>query len=362
MHHSTNEHLHLTISQLRDKVNSQDVLVSITTEVVTKVAQELLSNHALLLSNIYEEFTRSARSHGLKAVPSKRWLLAEMANTLYPHVDLQCRIPRVGTVVCRRGGDMMYALSHALNELKHTSTIGKAKVVNSQIHKQAAEFSSHYSNPLQLADTTMDSILSRVNPELWMFVATLTQGKNKLDSVNKARTLYCLCVLLFVANPQCCYPLHLSLTDLVLRQGGTKELVTILNRFGATACNNTHYRFLKKLDEQRPMMLTRELHCDAFRVVTVENIDLLQSHAQVYADNPSRSYHGTSIQCIEPGLTPVGSDSITPTHSPSVLHKPKRVCALHTPISMGRTLPFTAETSLPMTSPPYPSQPRGGWH
>lgn len=68
---------------------------------------------------------------------------------------------------------MMYALSHALNELKHrdTSTIGMATVVNSQIHKQAAEFSSYYSNPLQLADKTMDSILSRVNPELWMFVA-----------------------------------------------------------------------------------------------------------------------------------------------------------------------------------------------
>ncbi len=59
---------------------------------------------------------------------------------------------------------------------------------------------------------------------------------------------------------KCCYPLHLSLTDLVRCQGGTKELVTILNRFGATACNNTHLRFLKKLPSAQ-VLRTRSTGC-----------------------------------------------------------------------------------------------------
>lgn len=95
-------------------------------------------------------------------------------------------------------------------------------------------------------------------------------------------------------------PLHLPLTDLIVRHGGTKDLVTVLNRFGAIACFNTHYRFLKKLESQQSNLLSKELNLDAFRVVSVDNIDKLQTHAMVYVDNPHRSYHGTSVQCVEP--------------------------------------------------------------
>jgi len=89
-------------------------------------------------------------------------------------------------------------------------------------------------------------------------------------------------------------------SDLILCHGGTKDLITILNRFGAVACMNTHYRFLKNLESEYQCTLSRELHPTAFRVVSVDNIDIMRSHAQVYVDNPHRSWHRTSIQTVEP--------------------------------------------------------------
>ena len=165
--------------------------------------------------------------------------------------------------------------------------------------------------------------------------------------MHTVRTVYALCVLLFTTNPQCCVPVHLPLTDLILCHGGTTELVTVLNRFGAVASADTHSRFLQNLSADRKVLLDRNLSPNAFRIVSVDNIDLMQSHAQVYATDSHRSYHGTSIQCVEPmprtcvlnahpcvtdiqkqvhALTPSRSTDIqkrvhalTPSRSPSVL-------------------------------------------
>ena len=74
------------------------------------------------------------------------------------------------------------------------------------------------------------------------------------------RTVYALCVLLF---PQCYVPLHLPLTDLILCHGGTTELVTVLNRFGAVASADTHSRFLQDLSADRKAILPK-MHSTLF--------------------------------------------------------------------------------------------------
>ena len=70
---------------------------------------------------------------------------------------------------------------------------------------------------------------------------------------------------------------------------------------------------------------------NAFRI---DNIDILQSHAQVYASDSHRNYHGTSIQCAET-LPKTSVDvhnqqatdteervhALTPSRSPSMLMK-----------------------------------------
>jgi len=225
-------------------------------------------------------------------------------------------------------------------------------LLNKHVHSTAAEFISCYrDSPDVLACTNIDSIVTKVHPVLWEFLVTLTSGKKcteemthkQLSPVSKARTMYCLCVILFTANPECCYPFHLTLTDLILCHGGTKDLITILNRFGAVACMNTHYRFLKKLKSEYQCALLRELHPNAFWVVSVDNIGIMQSHAQVYVDSPHRSWHGTSIQTVEPKpLLPRSVDagqsqakkrtlSFTPVTSQ---YQSKRVCNVETPQAM----------------------------
>ena len=42
----------------------------------------------------------------------------------------------------------------------------------------------------------------------------------------------------------------------------------------------------------------------AFRVVSIDNIDIMQKHAQVYVSSSERSWHETSVQCVEPKPMP----------------------------------------------------------
>ena len=118
-----------------------------------------------------------------------------------------------------------------------------------------------------------------------------------------------------------------------LCHGGTTELVTVLNRFGVVASADTHGRFLQDLSADRKVMLHCNLTQNAFCIVSIDNIDLLQSHAQVYATDSHRSYHGTSIQCVEPMPTTCAMNAhhciidiekqvhgLTPSRSPSALY------------------------------------------
>ena len=183
-------------------------------------------------------------------------------------------------------------------------------------------------------EMSLDNIVASIHPVLWKFLSQLTQSKRQQQHRSLSHdvsTVYALCVLLFTINPQCSVPLHLPLTDLILCHGGTTELVTVLNRFGAVASADTHSRFLQDLSADRKVMLDRNLTQNAFRIVSVDNIDLLQSHAQVYATDFHRSYHGTSIQCVEPMPTTcvmnahhcvIGIEkrvhALTPSRSPSL--------------------------------------------
>ena len=68
------EHLQLLLSHL-NTCSSNDTTTNITIQVITQVGKQLLDNHAVLLSQVYDDFVRRLHNKGLELVPSKRWLL-----------------------------------------------------------------------------------------------------------------------------------------------------------------------------------------------------------------------------------------------------------------------------------------------
>ena len=95
--------------------------------------------------------------------------------------------------------------------------------------------------------------------------------------------------------------MHLALTDAVDICGGSRKLLKILNRVGTTCSADTHDWFVTHIAEmQREKRVWDDLSSDVFTVVSADNFDLLQSHVGLYCGDQHRSYHGTTIQIVQP--------------------------------------------------------------
>ncbi len=114
----------------------------------------------------------------------------------------------------------------------------------------------------------------------------------------RMRQVYLLCTVLFCANSQCSMLFHTLLTEAILCHGGSKELVKILNRVEAVASLETSHRLATVVVQQR---ISRGiLHHRALCIVSIANIDILQSHAFVSSTDGTRRWHGTYVQCVQP--------------------------------------------------------------
>ena len=91
-------------------------------------------------------------------------------------------------------------------------------------------------------------------------------------------------------NKCCSVPLHLLLTDLIDLQGGSCELIRVLNRFGAIASSDTHRRYVQfKVQQKISSVYLSDLNLDNFTVATVDNIDFLQTHSFVFHGDQGHS-------------------------------------------------------------------------
>ena len=115
--------------------------------------------------------------------------------------------------------------------------------------------------------------------------------------------LFCLCVILFCTDDRCYLPLHALITDAVESYSGSTILIQMLNRLGACSSTETLARVIQcRVQESEKSGDEQECNCNAFTIISARNIDFLHSYAQVYCGTQNSSWHGTTVQVVQPKL------------------------------------------------------------
>ena len=106
---------------------------------------------------------------------------------------------------------------------------------------------------------------------------------------------------MFSIDSKCTAPIHTQITDIVDCYGGSSDLIRTLNRLGVCSSYDTLLRHIqectKELTEQG---ILQGMDPSVLTIFSMDNIDFLKSHAQVYCGNQKLSWHGTTIQAIQP--------------------------------------------------------------
>ena len=287
------------------------------------LGEEMLANHALTFPMIYQKYISLLTKENREALPFPRYkVLLYLGKEFGDLMSSSCPCKRIGRLLYRTKCDPYVMLSHALGETKSDdSKIAPTnslplKQVASYINEKVHDFSSsliakHDKAPVESCVFNLEEFVSSIPPDLWKMMNELTLSKrDKLGSnpsqihahEKKVRVAYLVCVVTFCASSgYCAVPLHTLLTDYVEATGGSSELISVLNKLGAVASMETLDRHIMRVSVQRKMEgLLKELDSSTFTVATTDNIDFLQSHASVYSGSQHRSWHGISVQVIQP--------------------------------------------------------------
>ena len=181
----------------------------------------------------------------------------------------QCIQRAHGVLLSRRGANLGEMLSKTLKQLPHSSStllgfsnqtgddaqlLSFCDNINKRVHQQIRSTNSQDAEtPYDISNFNLQSCIDSIDPLLWKFVVLITRSVREthkcttenISHQRKLQCLYTLCVILFNTNRTCSVPLHLLLTDLVESQGGTSELVRLLNSVGAIASADTHQRHVQ---------------------------------------------------------------------------------------------------------------------
>ena len=403
-HAQQTQSLEHAISTLKSTISSYSVegvtgyLEFMMCTTANRVAEQIQNNEAILLSTVYKQCVTEATSKAniylgndsLKQVdlPSRRWVIARLHMHLGNLIEIQCRHKRYGSIILLRNCDLVHALSSALGKSQIGSSDSGpdthseappaqciedkldavATHINKLLQNQARELVAMYKNkPVKYSTFNLDTFKKELNACLLKFmeIVTLSVRASKRNlfpdpdtlKTKNIRQLYALCVLLFTTNTTCSMPLHVVLTEAILSNGGSTELVRIMNRVEAVASLNTANRLSTLVASQRVSRgIIPELHLNTLTIASVDNIDILQPHSLVSCTDATRSWHGTSVQCVQPR----SSFNILSSEETVPLGKHCRSSSISSPVPESRKKrrrrTFT-ESSPPHTQFVLPSQP-----
>ena len=83
----------------------------------------------------------------------------------------------------------------------------------------------------------------------------------------------------------------------------------LFNRFGMVSSLDTNSRIATYIVQKRIIEGIKPMEFGMLTVVSIDIVDILQPNAVVSALDAMRSWHGTSVQCIQPQPK---SDKLTP--------------------------------------------------
>ena len=205
--------------------------------------------------------------------------------------------------------------------------------LNEEIHSQIKILLEEDArSPFEYHDLDIDEFLKGINPSVWEAICLITrslterQGRAKLNDQTsssyhqkKLRRFFLLCAVFFCTDERCSFPLHTLLADMVESQGGSQLLIRILNRFGICASSDTLARFIQH--KVKSMSRPKFQKPESFTIVSADNIDFQLSFTRVFCGKQTSSWHGTSIQAVQPlpSLSQCQNDLEIPSPQANVL-------------------------------------------
>ena len=107
-------------------------------------------------------------------------------------------------------------------------------------------------------------------------------------------------------------------------QGGSAMLVRALNRLGICSSSDTLARSIQhnvaECEQRGP---EKDCSPTTLTIVSTDNIDFVHSYAKVFCGNQASSWHGTTVEAVQPIPSLCEEDSTTVTSSCGT---PKPLC------------------------------------
>ena len=366
--HGSDTSLKQAIDQWVDKYNDDNAnkLTKAILQTVVYVANHLLLEQAVLLPWACKVFLQSYESEYAGSVTSAkvtvetgdsivtfsgRWLLHHLIEYLNCYMLYKCVHMKFGTILYRKGVDVLVSLSWALSSVQgfaqkytdgdHMCVHGPiiednktvlhnaACIVNSLIHdeieRQSTIRQDFSTNPLSFS---IEDELQNMNQLLLEFVdritATVREMKHQtLRKESKAskqlkniRMYNVLSLLQFCTNPNQPLLFHDLLADAVEMCGGSRELLKILNKLGCTSSPDTHDRFVAH-------------HAEAF-IANYGHSTPVQLYNSIDSSLPSSEQHQCWLQKIRQTVSNriVNEEERVPTYT-SLWRHWLRSCWVH---------------------------------